>query len=108
MNASAIGLEHNLLMLTGSVTKAPKLQKSPAGIAHLYFVLEHQSEQIEANLPRRSYLRIQAVLSGPSANEWSKQLNTGTVVTARGFLNREEDSNGVAKLVLHVQQLSLN
>jgi len=98
----------NVLVLSGIVVKAPKLSKSPAGIQHLHFVLEHRSTQIEAQHERRSYVRIQVVLSGTEAPIWAKQLEPGLTVTVKGFLNRQDDQNGLAKLVLHAQQLNLN
>nr|WP_244595909.1 primosomal replication protein N [Pseudidiomarina aestuarii] len=105
--SSIVELSFNQLELSGVLTKPPQLTKSPAGIYHLRFVVEHRSEQVEANLPRRSYVRLQVVLSGQDAPQWSKELNVGQAVTVRGFLNREEDKNGIGKLVLHAQQLVL-
>jgi len=95
----------NLYQVSGAVIKPPQLTHSPAGISHLRFVLEHLSEQIEAGLPRRSYVRIVVVLSGGVATQWAKELNVGTAVHVSGFLNRIEDKNGIGKLVLHAQQL---
>ncbi len=95
----------NNYQLSGEIIKPPQLTHSPAGISHLRFVLEHQSEQIEAGLPRRSYVRITVVMSGDLAPQWAKELNVGNAVQVTGFLNRIEDRNGIGKLVLHAQQL---
>lgn len=107
-SADRVSMGHamNQLVIGGNVCKPAKLTHSPAGISHLHFSLEHVSEQIEAQLPRRSYLRIQVVYSGTEAKQWINELSVGTEVTVTGFLNRQEDSNGLAKLVLHAQQLS--
>jgi len=98
----------NQLIIDGTVCKAAKVTQSPAGIKHLHFALEHISEQFEATLPRRSYVRIQVVLSGAEASEWVNKLTVGCAIQVRGFLNRQEDNNGLAKLVLHAQQLKMN
>ncbi|MDN7123834.1 primosomal replication protein N [Pseudidiomarina sp. 1APP75-32.1] len=95
----------NQLNLGGSVSKPPKLTTSPAGIKHLRFVFDHQSEQQEAGLPRRSFVRILVVLSGSEAPQWANELTVGTQLQVTGFLNRIEDKNGVGKLVLHARQL---
>lgn len=95
----------NTYQLSGEIIKPPQLTHSPAGISHLRFVLEHQSEQIEAGLPRRSYVRITVVMSGELAPQWANELNVGSAVQVTGFLNRIEDRNGIGKLVLHAQQL---
>lgn len=95
----------NQLVLGGSVSKPPKLTTSPAGISHLRFVLDHQSEQQEAGYARRSFVRILVVLGGEAAKQWIHELTVGSQVQVTGFLNRIEDKNGVGKLVLHAQQL---
>lgn len=105
LTSNTVGVGQNQLVLAGVVVKAPRFSQSPAGIHHLRFVLEHRSEQVEAKLPRRSYVRIAVVLSGEEATQWRNQLDVGSEVQVSGFLNREEDKNGIGKLVLHVQQL---
>ena len=95
----------NNYCVSGEIIKPPQFTHSPAGISHLRFVLEHISEQIEAGLPRRSYVRITVVLSGEKAPQWANELKVGTAVQVSGFLNRIEDKNGIGKLVLHAQQL---
>lgn len=101
----ASGTAHNHLVLTGSLVKSPQLKRSPAGVQHLQLVVEHRSEQIEAGLPRQSYLRIQAIASGDWVKDWANQLQLGDVVELTGFLQRHQTANGVSKLVLHAQTL---
>ncbi|RUO60525.1 primosomal replication protein N [Pseudidiomarina insulisalsae] len=95
----------NQLVLGGSVSKPPRLTTSPAGISHLRFVLDHQSEQQEAGYSRRSFVRILVVVTGEAAKQWMNELTVGTQLQVSGFLNRIEDKNGVGKLVLHARQL---
>lgn len=61
-------------------------------------------------MTRQSFLRIQVVASGTLANgekaqDLATHLSVGDVVEVQGFLNRHETNSGVAKLVLHAQQL---
>lgn len=61
-------------------------------------------------MTRQSFIRIQVVASGILANgdkaqDLATYLTVGNVVEVQGFLNRHETKNGVAKLVLHAQQL---
>ncbi|RUO30071.1 primosomal replication protein N [Aliidiomarina sedimenti] len=105
----------NRLVLQGEVVKPPRVSKSPAGIAHLHLVIDHRSQQQEAGMARQCFLRIQVVASGAAAGDvftdskgaqdLANQLTVGSVVEVAGFLNRHETSSGVAKLVLHAQQL---
>ncbi|MCC5880851.1 MAG: primosomal replication protein N [Idiomarina sp.] len=100
----------NQLVLQGELVKPPKVSKSPAGIKHLHLVIDHRSQQHEAGMARQCFLRIQVVASGTLANgeraqDLATHLTVGSVVEVQGFLNRHETSSGVAKLVLHAQQL---
>ncbi|RAJ95281.1 restart primosome assembly protein PriB [Aliidiomarina maris] len=77
---------------------------------HLHLVIDHKSQQQEAGMTRQSFVRIQVVASGTLANgeqaqDLANHLTVGSAVEVEGFLNRHETSSGVAKLVLHAQQL---
>ena len=95
----------NLLVLEGIVHKAPLRKQSPSGVSHLMFSLEHQSNQVEAGLPRRAYVRIQVVLSGDVAEQYTQDLYLGCHVSVSGFLSRHESKDGVGKLVLHAHKI---
>lgn len=61
-------------------------------------------------MTRQCFLRIQVVVSGvlnsgEAAQDLANQLTVGSVIEVAGFLNRHETKSGVAKLVLHAQQL---
>lgn len=92
-------------MLSGVVVKQPKHTLSPAGIPHCQFVLEHQSEQIEAGLPRRVWCRIKVVASGLELRQQTELLVCGCHVKVRGFISRVEGANGLAQIVLHTTML---
>jgi primosomal replication protein N len=95
----------NLLVLEGTVFKGPNRTQSPGGIEHCHFVLEHQSQQFEANLPRKAFVRIQVIVSGDAAQQLTHDLFQGCPVSVSGFLSRHESRNGVGKLVLHAQKI---
>ena len=95
----------NYLVLSGIVHKTPKITQSPAGIQHCYFSLEHRSVQVEAELPRQAYVRIQVVLSGTALQQYTQDLCQGDAVCVSGFLSRHETKDGIGKLVLHGQKI---
>jgi primosomal replication protein N len=95
----------NQLILAGVICKAPKFSQSPAGIPHCIFVLEHKSMQVEADLNRNSYVRIQVVASGYQMQPSTENLQVGQSVKVWGFLNRHQGRNGLSQLVIHAQQI---
>lgn len=95
----------NLLVLDGIVRKPPKITQSPSGITHCHFVLEHQSQQLEADLPRQAYVRIQVVASGRASQQFAQDIFQGSTVRVSGFISRHENRDGIAKLVLHAQNI---
>ncbi|MEM0514983.1 MULTISPECIES: primosomal replication protein N [Pseudoalteromonas] len=95
----------NLVELGGVICKAPKFSQSPAGVPHCIFVLEHRSIQVEAQLNRQSYVRIQVVASGNEHQPATQYLQVEQQVRVRGFLNRHQGRNGLSQLVLHAQQI---
>lgn len=95
----------NQLILSGIICKTPKFSQSPTGITHCHFVLEHKSMQIEAKHPRNSYVKLQVVASGEEFQNQTQHLYVGQAIQVSGFLNRQEDRNGLSKLVLHAQHI---
>lgn len=95
----------NCFELTGIIVKSPKLTVSPAGISHCQFSLEHRSIQIEADMNKQAYVRIQVLASGQWTQQLTQNLTVGTEVKVSGFLNRHEQTNGLGQLVLHAQQV---
>lgn len=95
----------NCVALEGLVLKTPKITQSPSGVQHCHFVLEHQSQQFEAELPRRAYVKIQVVVSGLQAQQLAQDLFPGCAVSVEGFLSQHEQRNGLTKLVLHARNI---
>jgi primosomal replication protein N len=63
--------------------------------------------QIEDGLNRQAYARMQVVASGQWSQSLVSELTEGMQITVTGFINRHESRNGVAKLVLHAQQIEM-
>lgn len=95
----------NCLVLRGTICKVPTRTKSPAGVPHCYFTLEHRSLQTEAGLSRQVYCRIQVVASGKEIQTFTQNLTLGSEIQVTGFIARHEDQNGLGKLVLHAQTI---
>jgi primosomal replication protein N len=95
----------NQLVLEGTVFKSPTRTQSPSGIEHCHFMLDHHSQQFEADLPRQAFVRIQVVVSGNAAQHFTQDLFQGCHISVSGFLSRHESRNGVGKLVLHAQNI---
>ena len=95
----------NQLVISGVVCKTPKFSQSPAGIPHCIFVVEHKSMQVEADLNRNSYVRLQVVASGKQMQQQTQHLHVGQALQVSGFLNRHEGRNGLSQLVLHAQHI---
>ncbi|MBD1390096.1 primosomal replication protein N [Neiella sp. HB171785] len=95
----------NWLVLSGVISRAPQHSVSPAGIQHCHFSLDHESEQQEANRPRRAWCRIQVVASGEELQTQTASLTTAMQVRVSGFLSQQKTTNGLTRLVLHARSI---
>jgi primosomal replication protein N len=95
----------NCLIISGEIVKAVKRTVSPAGIPHFQFAMEHVSEQIEADLPRRVYCRIRVLASGQALERQIQILELGVQVKVTGFIHSHKASNGISHIILHAQQI---
>jgi primosomal replication protein N len=97
----------NSLVLVGEVVKQPKISKSPAGIYHCQFSMDHKSIQNEAGMSRQTFVRIQVVATGEFSQNLTRDLIAGCNIKVTGFINRHESRNGNPLLVLHAQQIEM-
>lgn len=102
-----INSQENCLVLTGHVVKPPKTSKSPAGIQHCQFSMDHKSLQNEAGMNRQAFVRIQVVATGNVSQHLTRDLIEGCNIKVTGFINRHESRNGNPLLVLHAQQIEM-
>ena len=77
----------NRLELSARVLECEPLRHTPAGLPALELLLAHESEVIEAGLPRRVELTLQAVALGDLAL-MLKGIALGTELQVVGFLPR--------------------
>lgn len=97
----------NCLILEGTICKAVQSKRSPAGVPHTHFLLEHRSIQIEANLKRQAWCKISVVASGDQLQSVSQSLVMGTKVQVKGFISSHQSKSGLPKLVLHAEQITI-
>ncbi|QLB18487.1 primosomal replication protein N [Mannheimia granulomatis] len=95
----------NCLILSGKVASLVKQSLSPLGIPNYSFWLEHRSSQIEVNLERQAWCKIQVVLSGNQFSYLTQQIKLGERVRIKGFIHTHKDYNGLNQLVLHTEQI---
>ena len=91
----------NHVDLVACIAEASPLRYTPAGIPAANFVLEHESEVVEAGAVRQVKLTIRAVAFGTLA-EQSSRLALGTSLRLTGFLINARTSKS---LVLHLQSI---
>ena len=95
----------NRLSLIGQVSNEPKRSKSPNGVAHCRFLLEHRSEQQEANLARQAWCKMPVQVSGNQLIEKTHSITVGSQLLVVGFITTHQSSNGLTQLVLHAEQI---
>jgi primosomal replication protein N len=91
----------NHVELTACIAEASPLRYTPAGIPAANFVLEHESEIVEAGVTRQVKLTVRAVAFGALA-EQSVKFPLGKPFRFTGFLINARTSKGV---VFHIQAL---
>jgi primosomal replication protein N len=93
----------NQVDLTACIAEAKPLRYTPAGIPAANFVLEHESEIIEAGTARQVKLTIKAVAFGAMAEQIG-QLALGKVFRFTGFMTNLRTSKGI---VFHIQAFAI-
>ncbi|MFC5300971.1 primosomal replication protein N [Azospira restricta] len=92
----------NRVELTGDLTERLALRYTPAGVPVTECRIRHESEQVEAGMPRRVECEIPAIGLGDAA-KWLQAATTGSAVRVTGFLAAK--SRNSKQLVLHIEQL---
>ncbi|OOF67006.1 primosomal replication protein N [Rodentibacter sp. Ppn85] len=95
----------NRFSLTGVVCQLPKRHKSPNGIEHCRFWLEHRSEQVESGLSRQAWLKMPIQVSGNQLVEKTQSITVGNQLLVVGFITSHRTVNGLSQLVLHAEQI---
>ena len=95
----------NRLSLIGTVAGFPKRTKSPNGIVHCRFYLEHRSEQQEAGFIRQAWCKMAIQVSGNQLNQKTQSITVGSKLLVVGFIHSHKTANGLSQLVLHAEQI---
>ena len=95
---------NNTVSLTARIKDADTLRYTPAGIAVLGLMLEHESWQAEAGEPYLARFELQAKLIGEQAKLW--QHKAGSMVDISGFLTAY--SQKYRRPILHIQTIIEN
>jgi primosomal replication protein N len=104
MTASGPSLD-NHLRLVGRLLGPCQIRYSPAGLPIARFVLEHHSQQWEAELPRQAYCRITVLACGEKLAVITNQLPPKALVRVSGFISRANHRQAESWLVLHAQHI---
>lgn len=96
---------NNRLSLIGRVINEPKRVKSPNGIEHCHFLLEHRSEQKENQFSRQVWCRMPIQVSGFQLITKTQSITVGCNLMIVGFINSHKTSKGLYQLVLHAEQV---
>ena len=96
-----MGAAVNHVELTACIAELSALRYTPAGIPAINFILEHESEMLEAGVARKVKLTVKAVAFGTLA-EQALKLPLGKPFRFTGFLINARTSKGV---VFHIQAL---
>ncbi|MDP3709069.1 MAG: primosomal replication protein N [Polaromonas sp.] len=89
----------NHVELTACIAELSTLRYTPAGIPAINFILEHESEILEAGVARQVKLTLKAVAFGTLA-EQTVRLTLGKAFRFTGFLINARTSKSV---VFHIQ-----
>ena len=97
-------MEGNRLVLHAKLKSRDELRRTPAGIPVLSFRVEHESEQIEAGIARRTAFELDCVLVGRDAERMTAA--PGASLKLKGFLAARSRMSRL--LVFHVNEFELN
>ncbi len=96
---------NNRFSLEGLVSSEPKGYKSPNGIEHCRFWIEHRSEQIEAGFQRQAWCKMPVQISGKTLIQQTQGITVGKQLLVTGFLSSHKQPNGLHQLVLHAEHI---
>lgn len=97
-------MSRNRVELSGRLLLTGPLRHTPAAVPVFEMRLEHESNQLEAGLPRSVKASIASVAIGPLAERLSR-LRSGDPVILKGFLAARRANS--RSMVLHVTEFEL-
>ncbi len=94
----------NKLVVTGEVVQLDTLRYTPAGLPLLSFVVQHRSEQTEAEMQRKVECEVPVIAIGKIA-EQAKAIQMASQVKLGGFLAKRSLKS--SQLVLHLNAFEI-
>ncbi|MFN4265911.1 MAG: primosomal replication protein N [Aquabacterium sp.] len=92
----------NRVLLKAQLLERQALRYTPAGLPALDLVVKHESQVMEADLPRKVQLELRAVAIGNIAQALNRQ-PIGSDLNVVGFLGATRSGRGV---LLHITELN--
>jgi len=92
----------NRVLLKAQLLERQALRYTPAGLPALDLVVKHESQVMEADLPRKVQLELKAVAIGNIAQALNRQ-PIGSDLNVVGFLGATRSGRGV---LLHITELN--
>ncbi|VFP83253.1 Primosomal replication protein N [Candidatus Erwinia haradaeae] len=100
-------MKENWSTLSGVVHREPRRGISPSGIRHFQFILEHRSQQKEADLNRRVWCWMPVVMSLSATHEMPSYIMVGVWLNVQGFLSCHKNRYDLNRIVLHAKNIEL-
>lgn len=98
-------MEINSITLSGVILETSEIRRSPAGIPHLRFMLEHRSRQVETQRPREVSCRIAVEVRGHAIDACNPLIRQGQRVVVSGFLDKSGFKDDGSRFVLHAHMI---
>lgn len=96
-------MQQNKVVISGVVAKLYEVRLTPAGIPITRFVLDHQSEQSEADLKRSIRCQVFIIASGNKLRSVLKGLDVGQQMTVEGYLSQTSFKGGNRQLCVNAE-----
>jgi primosomal replication protein N len=97
-------VEANRLVLQAKLKSKDELRRTPAGTPVMSFRVEHESDQVEAGLARKTAFELDCVLVGNDAERMTAE--PGASLKLQGFLAARSRMSQL--LIFHVNEFEMN
>ena len=81
-------MQDNHIEISGVICKVGETSRSPSGVPHTRFMIDHRSTQLESGQERRVECRVSLQLSGDEYAQERERLLVGEAVNLEGFLTK--------------------
>lgn len=99
-------VQHNRIEISGVICKVGETMRSPSGVPHTRFMIDHRSTQLESEQERKIDCQISAQLSGDEYVQERSMLIVGKAVHLTGFLTKNSFRDDPAWTKLQVTKIT--